>query len=149
MDKDPIVVETCEISQLIKDTPRSHKEEVEVYHKEIIKRLDSNEIISVPSLPHRQLHQQIWLMSFTIYNKYFDTNSAYIDFLTKSTRDKNGEYPCERVRFDVYYDQFYITPYLKREEQRIAWAKDTDRKVREDVTNGLHKNLEDVFITVD
>ncbi len=147
--KDPIVAESCEIAQMIKDTPIASKYEVDLYHKLIIQRLDSEKIIPVPSIDHRQAHQQIWLMAFTIYNNYPDTNSAFMDFLTKPARDKNGEYTCERERFDIHYDKFYIEPYLGREDQRLKWAKDTDIKIRIDVQNGLHKSLEEVAVAID
>lgn len=147
--KHPVVLESSEIAQLIKDTPRASKSEVDSYHKLIIQRLDYRNILSVPSIEHRQLHQQIWLISFIVYNEYKDANMAYIDFLTKPTKDKNGEYPSERVRFDIHYDKFYIQPYLEREEKRMKWAKQTDAKVREDVQNDIHKPLEEVVIAID
>lgn len=147
--KSPIVIENCEIAQLILDTPRADKSEVNNYHKPIIQRIDSGRIIPVPSVHHRDLHQQIWLMSFTIYNRYPDTNSAYIDYLTKPTRDRNGEYPSERARFDIHYDKFYIQPYLENEAKRFKWAIDTDDKVRRDVSQDLRVRLEEIAVAID
>ena len=147
--KNPVVIESCEIAQLIRDTPFGPKYQVDSYHKPIIQRLDSEYIIPVPSIEHRQLHQQIWLQSFTVYNGYKDANSAYIDFLTKPTKDKNGEYPSERIRFDIYYDKHYIQPFLEMTEKRIKWARDTDARAREDTFRGLNRNLEEIAVAID
>ena len=144
--------EVFEISKLIRDTPKADKPIVDDYHKEIIQRIDHNKIIVIPSMEHRQLHQQIWLMSFTIYNSYSDINKACIDFMSKPTKDKKGEYPSERVRFDIYYDKFYVKPHLEsleKEEKRIKWAKDIDANIRKDTEREMHKSLEEVTISID
>lgn len=102
-----VIAEVNEIGRLIENTPLAGIEDVRRYHETIIKRLDSGEIIEVPSQIHFNLHQLVWIEGHKVYNQFNDGNAATISFLT------NGEYK----RFNAWYAHKYILGSLPKWEQ--------------------------------
>ncbi len=89
-----------ELSLKIANTPRDSRDVVEKYHTQIILELDSEDIISVPSPEHRNLHQTLWMNGYGIYNQ-LPLLDAPLNFVESEQRE----------RFDVWYVVTYI---LKR-----------------------------------
>jgi len=146
--KEEIDKERIEISDLIRATPKDAEEKVRNYHSEIVKRLDNGVIITVPSLDHRNLHQEMWIVSFMIYNNYDNQQKAFVDFLNKPIRWPEGQVEPERLRFDIFYEKNYIQPYLAKTSKQYKWASRVDETTQKEVDSIFHKSLNDVTVEI-
>ena len=88
-----------ELNLMIKNTPRDCEECVRNYHEGILKKLDSEEIIKIPSPFHRNLHQNMWMIGYAIYNNQYNLDESNLEFITESE---------QRKKFDVWYVMKYI-----------------------------------------
>ena len=146
--REELDMEKTEISDLIRATPRDIEEKVRNYHAEIIKRLDSGAIITVPSLEHRNFHQEMWIFSFMIYNGYESFNEAVIHFFTEESRGDKGEFGSQKTRFGIWYDKTYIKPYLAKTSEQYRWAQVVDNVTAQESDKILHKPLDEVVVRV-
>lgn len=124
----------------IKTTPRAPRNYVENYHLDIIKELDSGKIIQVPSIPHRNLHQLIWIEGHNVYDGFSDKRKATLDFLFGA--DKMINQGNQRIRFDIWYAKTYCL----NAERKDNWIKETILKADWEATMFLGERLENVDI---
>jgi hypothetical protein len=108
--------EIVEISDLIKKTPASAKN-MGAYHNKIIDRLDSGRILYVPSEPHRQLHQMMWMIGHQICENMKEEDEACLAFVTSPHRE----------RFDIWYAKKYILE-KKLNEWELRMVEEASRE---------------------
>jgi len=129
--------------RVIKATPRRSKEDVDAYHSRIIQLVDYSKLFKVPSMEHRNIHQQIWLSAFMVFNDYQDFNEAFLYFMKEEGRGYMGKFKSQRNRFNVWYDGNYIQPFLNSPEYRWAMRMhEEDERLSEDI---LHRSIDDAY----
>lgn len=128
------------LEEQIKATPKAPKNYVEAYHLDIIKELDSGRIISVPSMPHRNLHQMIWIEGHNVYDGFSDERKATLDFLFGA--DKTINQGDQRIRFDIWYARTYCLNAEKDDD----WIKEIVSKADWEAVMFLGERLENVDI---
>jgi|SRR3989338_1464592 len=135
-----------DFSKIIKDTPRESKENVDAYHCRIIQLIDYSNLFKIPSMEHRNLHQQIWLSAFMVFNNYPNFNEAFLSFMKEEGRGYRGKFESQRNRFNVWYDGKYIQPFLNSSEYKwIMKIHEEDERLSKEV---LHTSLDDAFLEI-
>jgi hypothetical protein len=126
------------LAEKILNTPKATKTKVEEYHSKIKKRLDSEEIIPVPSSKHRKLHELMWIKGHEIYNHFVDFDHAIKHFCTGYVeKEKCENIKSEHIRFGVWYVKNYIP-----KDTQDKWAIETRLRAEKDAG----KPLEEVVI---
>jgi len=123
---DQIRKELFELTQLIKNTPRNSREVVEEYHQGIIKRLDSDLIIPVPSIGHRIAHQMIWITGNKIFKELASYEEAFQDYL--------------RNKEDLRFNGWYAWRYILKKRITNKWEWETLEVAQKQVVGVLHKH---------
>jgi hypothetical protein len=138
LSKTDIEKEFQNLAAKILNTPKTSKSEVEEYHSKIKKRLDSEEIIPVPSYDHRKLHELMWIKGHEIYNHFIDFDHAIGHFCTGDVeKNKCENIKSEHIRFGVWYVKNYIP-----KDTYDGWAIETRLRAEKDAG----KPLEEVVI---
>ncbi|MFA6022941.1 MAG: hypothetical protein WC781_02530 [Candidatus Pacearchaeota archaeon] len=138
-----------EISQMIKETPCAGRKEVEEYHSKIINILDSGNIVEVPSIEHRNLHQQIWIAGFMVHNGCKDFNDAFLRFNKEEIQNgKDREFKTQRTRFDIWYDKKYIDSYIEQNSRRYNWAVQVQKQAEEEASKIVEKPLSELIVEI-
>ncbi len=128
------------LADYLLETPRASKEEVQKYHCSLKKKIDSGEIIPVPSHPHRTLHEIMWIKGHEIYNLFNKFSEAIAHFCKIEASQECKDIKSEHDRFDIWYAKTYVPKDIDDN-----WA----RAVREVAEKEAGKPLEEICLCLD
>ncbi|MFA5020384.1 MAG: hypothetical protein WC533_04795 [Candidatus Pacearchaeota archaeon] len=154
------IMEQQEIENLIANTPIAGKVEVEKYHDEIKRRLDSGVIIPVMGNTHRALHLQMWIKAFFIYNSCENhtiggecfVSGPNCDVVARGcnrihncrSKDFLEGLTCENERFDIWYASEYGTKNTAED----AYTRSILARAREEAEYFFGRELEQVRLNI-